>query len=1161
MFPVTRSIRSHTPLSTTRRPASITPTHSRLPSPPLHHLSRHSTAGTPSLSPPQYRRHSHPPHHLHRTPPQPPQPPLPSPSRNNQTGAFGWTAAPKRCVSTTTDPPINHHPSHATIPIPTSTSSSPTPPSPVTIKGAFGCSKHHQGAFGCKNDPRGSRPTWLFDIDTLTQSMNYQPVVAGNQPNSSVGVQGNFDADPQNIDADAAFADKENESEVHVSPSSSDKPKKHDENEKREAKGKSPVELSPGVRDLSGEFKEFFDHSTNRVNAASAPITAVGPNSTNNTNSFSAACLSNTVGHTQEEGIDYKEFFAPVARIKAIRLFLAYASFMGFMVYQMDVKSDFLYVTIKEEVYVCQPPGFKDPDYLDKVYKVVKALYGLHQAPRAWRFSLTYGKSASTPIDIKKPLLKDHDGDDVDVHIYRYLKGKPHLGLWYPKDSPFNLVAYSDSDYAGESLDMKFTTGGCQFLDYEISAVCEGCSSHRDYKAQAKGQEVRQEEKIQIFRIKEIKKDADEDVTLVDAEEDVNADVQGRLAESQAKVVTTATTTITAAQVPKASAPRRKRGVVIQDPKETATALVIVHSEDETFVRQLEAKLNANMNWDDVMEQVKTREKQDNTVLRYQALKRKPVTEARARKNMLIYLKNMDGFKMDFFKGMSYNDIIPIFEKHYNSIKAFLEKGQKEIKEEGNKEKMILLVEKKYPLTHFTLEQMLNNVRLEVEEESEMLIELLSLGLRGVTLVWLLAGKMNSDCTFGGKFGFGLKGLTELYSVFVKVLHFQSFWTNDVIDMAPLPPRAQKHLWLRYKIAAVGAPEVAKGAPDVDEGNQAIPPTVHVHQQPPAVAQTRTMTYRMTRLEDKVHGIREALGEQRDVGWRVTKEVPTTTAKEKAQRRLEVKDRSTLMTVIPNEHQLKFNSIKDAKQLLEVVEKRFEILDPTFYRLQKLVSQLELLSEKLLKEDVNQNLLRSLSSEWNTHAAVWRNKADLDTMSMDDLYNNLKVYVLEVKRMYSSSSSTQNMDFMSFLDNNTSNTNGTVNIAQAVNTAHSVSTASTQVNAAYSINIDNLNDMEEMDLRWQMDMLTMSARTFLKKIGRKLTVNGNETIGFDKSNVKCCNYHKNEHFGRECRAPRNQDNKLKESSRRSAHVETSSSTSLVSCDGLGGYDWSDQVEE
>nr|GEY03572.1 hypothetical protein [Tanacetum cinerariifolium] len=191
--------------------------------------------------------------------------------------------------------------------------------------------------------------------------------------------------------------------------------------------------------------------------------------------------------HTHEEGINYEEVFAPVARIEAIR-------------------------TIEEEVYVCQPPRFEDPDYPDKVYKVVKALYGLHQAPRACqdkyvaeilrKFGLIDEKSASTPIGTEKPLLKDPDGEDVDVHtyrsiigslmyltssrpdiifavcacahfhvtpkashlhgvkrIFRYIKGKPYLGLWYPKDSPFNLVAYSDSDYAGASLDKKSITG------------------------------------------------------------------------------------------------------------------------------------------------------------------------------------------------------------------------------------------------------------------------------------------------------------------------------------------------------------------------------------------------------------------------------------------------------------------------------------------------------------------------------------------------------------------------------------------------------------------------------------------------------------------------------------------------------------------------------
>nr|GEX48661.1 hypothetical protein [Tanacetum cinerariifolium] len=216
----------------------------------------------------------------------------------------------------------------------------------------------------------------------------------------------------------------------------------------------------------------------------------------------------------------------------------------------------------------------------------------------------------------------------------------------------------------------------------------------------------------------------------------------------------------------------------------------------------------------------------------------------------------------------------------------------------------------------------------------------------------------------------------------------------------------------------------------------------------------------------------------------VMTEMPITSAKEKAQRRLEVKARSTLMMGIPNEHQLKFNSIKDAKKFLEAIEKRFgrnvatkktqrnllkqqyenftalssKMLDQTFDRLQKLMSKLELLEEKLLQEDVNQKLLRSLSPEWNTRVVMWRNKPDLDIMSMDDLYNNLNVYEPNVKGMSSSSSSTQNMDCVSSSKNNTSSTNGSVNSAQAVNTTHRVSTASTQVNASYSTNIDNLSD-------------------------------------------------------------------------------------------------------
>ncbi|GJV32178.1 ribonuclease H-like domain-containing protein [Tanacetum coccineum] len=222
--------------------------------------------------------------------------------------------------------------------------------------------------------------------------------------------------------------------------------------------------------------------------------------------------------------------------------------------------------------------------------------------------------------------------------------------------------------------------------------------------------------------------------------------------------------------------------------------------------------------------------------------------------------------------------------------------------------------------------------------------------------------------------------------------------------------------------------------------------------------------------------------------------------------------------------------------------------------IQKLISQLEIHGESISQEYVNQKFLRSLSPEWNTHTIVWRNKLEIDILSFDDLYNNLKIYEPEVKGTSSSSTNTQNVAFVS--SNNNISTNG------AINTAHSVTTASTQATAVNSTTIDNLSDavicsffacqpnspqldnedlqqinpddLEKMDLRWQMAMLTIGARRFLNNTGRKLTLNGNETIRFDKSKVECYNCHKRGHFARECRAPRNQKSRNMENTRRVA---------------------------
>ncbi|GJU18954.1 retrovirus-related pol polyprotein from transposon TNT 1-94 [Tanacetum coccineum] len=482
----------------------------------------------------------------------------------------------------------------------------------------------------------GSGPDCLFDIDALTRTLNYEPIVTGTLSNGFAGTKASdnacqsrketepiknyillplwtadppFSHDPKSshddgskpssyggkkIDEDPRKESKCNDQEKEDNINSTNNVNAASTNEVNSVSGKTSIELPfdpnmPALEDYS-----IFDSSRNdEDDGAEADINnldttiQVSPilttrihkdhpldqvigdlqsatqtrrmsknwrtweNSKRNKKDERGIVIRNKVrlvaqGYTQEEGIDYDEVFAPVARIEAIRLFLAYALFKDFVVYQMDVKSAFLYGKIKEEVYVCQPPGFEDPDFPDRVYKVEKALYGLHKAPRAWyetlstylldnefqrgkidktlfikssmgeltfflglqvkqkkdgifisqdkyvdeilkKFGFTEVKTASTPIETQKPLLKDEDCEEVDVHIYqvnpkvshlyavkrmfRYLKGQPKLGLWYPKNSLFDLVAYTYSDYARASLDRSLQ----QASFVEISS-CYSCS-------------------------------------------------------------------------------------------------------------------------------------------------------------------------------------------------------------------------------------------------------------------------------------------------------------------------------------------------------------------------------------------------------------------------------------------------------------------------------------------------------------------------------------------------------------------------------------------------------------------------------------------------------------------------------------------------------------
>nr|GEV50768.1 hypothetical protein [Tanacetum cinerariifolium] len=906
-----------------------------------------------------------------------------------------------------------------------------------------------------------SGPTWLFDIDSLTKTMNYQPVTAGNQSIPSAGFQDKFDAKKQGR---------------KLTNNISAQSRKQDDKTKKEAKGKSPVESFIRYRDLSAEFKDYSNNSINEVNATGTLVPTIGQISPNSTKTFSIAGPSNVVaspthekssfidasqlpndldmpeleditysddvgakvdfnnsetsitvshipttrvhkdhpvtqiigdlssatqtrstsrvakdqgglshilnddfhscmfscffsqeepkrvfrnkkdergtviknkarlvaqGHTQEEGIDYKEVFTPVARIEAIRLFLAYASFMGFMVYQIDVKSAFLYGTIKVEVYVCQPPGFEDPCHPDKVYKVVKALYGLRQTPRACqdkyvaeilrKFGLTEGKSASTPIDTEKPLLKDPDGEDVDMHTYRLMIGSL---MYLTSSRPDIMFAVNDIIRLQALVDKKkvvvteATIREALHLDYAKVVEClpneeifvelarmgyeKPSTKLTFYKALFSSQWKKQVGNLSTHSTKYTSPalthkvfanmrrvveegDADENDEHINGGDTVKGDVSATHGEVPTVVeepsIPSPTPSTSPPQpsqdipstyqvqpTPPQSPQRVKKlerrnkvrvlklrrfqkvgttqrvetsddtimddvsnqgrmiadmdvdaDVVLEEAKEEPKPLKKKQQikQDEKYVRELQAELNKNIDWDEAIDYVKKKAKEDPTVKRYQVLKRKPQTEVQARKNMMVYLKNVAGFKMDYFKGMSYDDIqkavkrqklderveelkrhlqivpnedddvyteatllarkVPVVDyqiiklnnkPYYKIIRAddtyqlypknfsddFLlvtlgemfkkpdihaqiwknqrsVHGPAKVKEWKLLEscdvliitfittQLILLVERKYPLTRFTLDQMLNAVRLEVEEESEVSLELLSFGV------------------------------------------------------------------------------------------------------------------------------------------------------------------------------------------------------------------------------------------------------------------------------------------------------------------------------------------------------------------------------------------------------------------------------------------------
>nr|GEY03734.1 hypothetical protein [Tanacetum cinerariifolium] len=383
----------------------------------------------------------------------------------------------------------------------------------------------------------GSRPTWLFDIDTLTKSMNYKPVFAGNQSNGSAS-KTRVETVPHKdyILLPLWTQDPLLSSSSKDSPGDGFKPSGEEKKKDNEDPKNKNNKIISKEEPRANQEKDVNVNNANNINmcvSLTADATSIKDNVVDENIVYGCADDPNM---PNLEKIVYSNEDEDV----------------GAETDMTNLDTNIL------EVYVCQPPGFEDPEFPKRVYKVEKALYGLHQAPRAWKemciefekmmhkkfqmssireltfflglqvtqkddeffisqdkyvheilkkFGFSTVKTTSTPIEISKPLIKDENDKDVDVHLYRsmigslmyltslrpdimfdvcacsrfqvtpkvshilavkrifsYLKGQPKLGLWYPKDLPFNLEAYTDSDYAGVSLDMKSTIEGCQFL-------------------------------------------------------------------------------------------------------------------------------------------------------------------------------------------------------------------------------------------------------------------------------------------------------------------------------------------------------------------------------------------------------------------------------------------------------------------------------------------------------------------------------------------------------------------------------------------------------------------------------------------------------------------------------------------------------------------------
>ncbi|GJR47208.1 putative ribonuclease H-like domain-containing protein [Tanacetum coccineum] len=1000
-----------------------------------------------------------------------------------------------------------------------------------------------------KPNVAGKGPHWLFDLDYLTDSMNYQPVRSKNQANKHAGpkeanhsacIQDNFDAGNSEVEAESA-------QDYFVLPiwSSYTLIVKSSEAKNQAARASStntvntastPVSTtSPSGRPSYTELtttdqddsqipplEDIYDNPNDGIftNASYDDEGAV-TNFTNletivnilvdlphgkkaigtkwvykNKKDERGVVVRNKArlvaqGHRQEEGIDYDEVFAPVARIEAIRIFLAFASYMGFIVYQMDVKSTFLYGTIDEEVYVSQPLGFVDPKCPKKVYKVVKALNGLHQAPRVWyatlsTFLLKNGYKRGT---IDKTLFIKKDKNDimlvqvyVDVIIFgstkkswcdefealmksrfqmssmgeltfflglqvklkedgifisqdKCLKGKPKLGLSYPRVSSFDLKAYSDSDYARANLDKKSTIGGCQFLGKRLiswqckkQTIMATSTTEAEYVAEAN----------YCGQIKKLKKKAKPVITHHKAWMK-SVSMKQRLAGNKS---------LKTKWMQKESVSKQGRKPAKVEPT--------VH-KDLAF-----DDLDDIM--DDAIDYMESKDAQDegrkSSVLILKTKGRRELVEDRPerckrigkQKEEMKKLAEKEATKASLIQ--DFNDIQARIEAdrllaarlqdqlRANDKAGFGHDGAKESKvsetitsvskvETGNSETSNDKVE----MTKIKTIRMSEPIIEEWESDSED-DEIMVKPKEFMFMVLFI--DVNSRVSIDNDFPGDRRGrptkaikkkekmfvhesaravkhkevstvgvkIKELVLLFVGGLRMRSK-SVTVIDETSNDARKKNNkisnnpLFGSFNVlCALGLYYVASVLVFKNSN-------VSLQNKQPNELDTTSLPlahtdYPIWEVIQKGNGPVSVSTDTHGV----IKVLPPKTAEEILARERERKARTTLLMALPEDHLAKFHKITDAKEMWEAIKSRFVAMMN-----QRKCRKIH--GAGVTTEDANQKFLESLHSAWSQVSLIMRTKPGIDTLSFDDLYNNLRVFESDVKGSTASSSGTQNMAFVS----------------------------------------------------------------------------------------------------------------------------------------------------